>query len=221
MLFAIAHHRASLRAGLSPARARSWGVRAGGWGLGWTATFGIAAGSGLLARFDARPPPMAFMFAAIFTGAFVFAFSRAGSLLADHLSVASLVGVQAFRLPLELVMSQAATAGVMPVQLSFHGYNFDIVTGLGAAVVALLAARGKAPRWLVMAWNVYGVACLAVIAVIAFLTAPFVRAFGEGSVNTWVAYLPFVWLPAVCVPAALALHLILFRKLGALGRRTS
>jgi len=157
---------------------------------------------------------MAFMFAAIIGGAFLFAYSRAGSLLADQLSVTTLVGVQGFRLPLELVMSEAAAADVMPVQLSFHGYNFDIVTGLAALVVAALAAAGRAPRWLIVAWHVYGVACLAVIAVIALLTAPFIRAFGDGSVNRWVAYVPFVWLPAVCVPAALAGHLVLFRKLG-------
>ena len=37
--------------------------------------------------------------------------------------------------------------------------------------------------------------------------------FGPERLNTWVAYAPFVWLPAVMVVCALIGHLVIWRKL--------
>jgi hypothetical protein len=101
----------------------------------------------------------------------------------------------------------------MPSLLSFAGWNFDIATGTLALPVAALVAAGRAPRWLVPAWNALGLAALAMIAVIAIGTAPFVQAFGPGQVNDWVAYLPFVYLPGVMVAAALVGHILVLRQL--------
>ena len=82
--------------------------------------------------------------------------------------LATLVGLQAFRLPLELVMHRAATLGIMPAELSYSGYNLDIVTGAGAVRPCAGAARGVAvPRAVVWVWNLWGLWCLAVIAVVA------------------------------------------------------
>lgn len=162
--------------------------------------------SGVLARFEARPPPLALFMAGLIAGALWLGLSRRTRFVVDHTPLALLVGLQAFRLPLELVMHEAARSGVMPVQLSFSGYNFDILTGSFALVLAPLVALGRAPRWALVAWNALGFACLFAIVVIAVLTAPFIRAFGDGSVNTWVAYVPFVYLPAVMVVVALAGH---------------
>lgn len=44
-------------------------------------------------------------------------------------SLATLVLLQGIQLPLELLMLQAAHAGVMPVEFSMAGYNFDVVIG--------------------------------------------------------------------------------------------
>lgn len=191
------------RAGVSLAVAAA-GVTA------WIGAFGAAAGSGLLSQTELRPPPMVPMFVAIIGGALVFGLSSVGGRVARTVPAWLLVGVQAFRLPLELVMHEAADAGVMPRQLTFGegGFNYDIVTGATAIVVAALVAGARAPRWLVIAWNVMGLGFLVVIAAIAVATAPFVQAFGPASVNTWVTYVPFVWLPGVLVPAAIAGHVV-------------
>ena len=146
-------------------------------------------------------------------GAIAFGTSRFAEPLAHGLPLAGLVGFQAFRLPLELVMHEAARAGVMPSLLSYSGWNFDIATGTLAIPVAALVATGRAPRWLVPAWNTLGLAALTMIAVIAIGTAPFVQAFGPGQVNAWVAYLPFVFLPGVMVAAALVGHVLVLRRL--------
>jgi hypothetical protein len=112
-------------------------------------------------------------------------------------------------------MHGAARAGVMPVQMSFEGRNFDVVTGASAAVVAALLLADRAPRWLVVAWNGLGAALLANIVVIAVASTPLVHAFGTdpAALDSWVATAPFVWLPTVFVTCAIAGHIIIARRL--------
>jgi hypothetical protein len=181
----------------------------------WMAAAAALARAGVLQRFDVTPPPMAMLIAIVFVVPFALAFSPIGRRLAQAWPVIALVGLQAFRLPLELVMHRAGELGIMPVELSYSGYNRDILTGAGALLLALAMRRGPVAGWLVWAWNLWGLWCLAVIAWVAVSSSPMVRAFGDDPrhVNTWVLHVPYVWLPAVLVMVALAGHLILARKL--------
>jgi hypothetical protein len=140
--------------------------------------------------------------------------SRLGTQLAS-LPLPALIAFHAFRLPLELVMHRAATEGTMPEQMTFSGSNFDIVSGASALLVAALAAQGKAPRWLLLAWNALGTTLLVTILVIAVASLPTFAAFGHepARLNTWVAYFPYVWLPAGLVAAAVLGHVLLWRRL--------
>jgi hypothetical protein len=180
----------------------------------WMTAWALVARTGALLRFDHRPPPMMLMMAAAGAAAIAIGASPLGSRLA-RLPLVALVGFQAFRLPLELVMDRAARAGAMPLQMSFEGWNFDVVTGATALVVAALLLVGRAPRWLVVAWNVLGVVLLANILAIAVASTPVFHAFGTapGAVNTWVGVAPFVWLPTVFVACAIAGHIVLTRRL--------
>ncbi len=213
LLFVVANRAAARRLGFAPAVVRRRTFLAATGIVVWCAMQGVLAGAGILARFELRPPPLALFLAALIAGALAFGASRFAAPLARGLPLAALVGYQAFRLPLELVLHEAARAGVMPSLLSFSGRNFDIVTGTLALPVAALVALGHAPRWLVPAWNALGLAALTVIGAIAIGTAPFVQAFGPQQVNAWVAYLPFVYLPGVMVAAALVGHVLVIRRL--------
>lgn len=198
-------------------RQRRIGLVAGGTAL-WMALLALAALSGVLARFELRPPPAGLLVLGSIGAGFALGFSRVGGWLATGLPLWLLVGWQGFRLPLELVMHQAATDGLMPTALSFSGYNFDILTGSSALVLSVLLARTRVPRAFVVAWNALGITALVVIAGIAVLTAPFVRALGEDQINSWVAYFPYVWLPGVMVSSAVAGHIVVSRRLLAEGR---
>jgi hypothetical protein len=183
--------------------------------LGWMALFAALAESGKLLRFDVRPPPMAMAMASFVVSGVGLGVSRVGTVFARALPIAWLVAAQSFRLPLEIVMHQAAREGVMPVEMSFTGYNFDIVTGASALVVAWLEYKGRASDTLVFAWNVMGSVLLAVVVTVAVLASPMIRAFGDEPthVNSFVGHFPFVWLGAVLVPSAAFGHVVIFRAL--------
>lgn len=179
----------------------------------WLVLTAMLARSGVLARFDLRPPPFAIFVLALFALALGIAFSGTGTRLVRGLPLWALVGFQFFRLPLELLMHKAAEEGVMPAQMSYSGYNFDIVTGSTAGALGLWLFFGRPPRWIVVLWNLLGSILLATIITIAIASTPVFRAFGDERLNVFVAYFPFVWLPAVLVAAALLGHLLVWRRL--------
>jgi hypothetical protein len=186
----------------------------------WLSLTGALGYSGFFAHFDSTPPRIALLMLPSLGLPLRLGLSRLGKALANA-PLALLVGVQGFRLPLELVMHRAASEGTMPPQMTFSGANFDIVTGATALVVAALAARGQAPRWLLLGWNALGSLLLATILVIAVASLPNFAAFGAEpeKLNTWVAYFPFVWLPAGPVSAAVLGHVLLWRRLLSRGMR--
>ena len=209
-LFVVATWRTG--EGLSPAarRRRTWLA-----GLGvavWLAVQAVAALSGLLGRFDVRPPPMVIWFASMVVMTLALAWSPFGRRFADKLPFVALIGFQAFRLPLELVMHRAAVAGIMPDVMSFTGYNFDIVIGATALPLALVVWRRRPPRRLIALWNVTGQILLLIVVGVAFAASPVFRAFGDAELNVWVTQFPYVWI-AVMVAAALFGHVVTLRKL--------
>jgi hypothetical protein len=177
------------------------------------ATWALAA-SGILARDGGRPPPFAGVLVALIGVALAVGLSRIGHRLST-LPLVALVGFHGFRLPLELVMHQAAAEGVMPPQMTWTGWNLDVVTGISAIAVAILIAAGRAPRWLLWAWNLLGMTLLAVVVTVAVASLPAIHAFGiePTRLNTWVAHPPYVWLPTILVAAALGGHVVLTRRL--------
>ena len=104
-------------------------------------------------------------------------------------------------------------SGLMPIEMSYSGRNIDILTGVLAIPVALAALRSRAPRWLIVAWNVIGTLTLVNIVGVAIAATPVFAAFGQDHLNTWVADAPYVFLPTVLVPAAAFGHALTWRKL--------
>jgi hypothetical protein len=167
-------------------------------------------------------PPVALLMPPGFLLALAAVFSPLGARLAA-LPYASLIGFHAFRLPLELLLWSFHKQGRLPVQMTFSGRNFDVLTGLSALAVAYLAARGKVGRKGILAWNLIGLALLANIVAVAVLSLPAPwRAFPNDPPNELVLRFPYVFIPALFVMAALAGHLLVFRKLARearMGRR--
>ena len=171
------------------------------------------ASSGVLREWGRRPPPLMLAAGVPILLALVTALSGVGRRVAASASFAWIIGIQSFRFPLELLMHRAATTGLMPPQMSYSGLNFDIVSGILAIVVAVAASRSARSRGLVTAWNILGTLLLVNIVSIAIASTPMFAAFGPDRLNTWIADPPYVFLPAVLVPAAAFGHALTWRKL--------
>lgn len=204
---------AGRRLGESASTTRLWTIVAVLGAVLWLGATWAVAETGHLSRLDLRPPPFAGLALAIVVLGALMAFTRFGTRLVDGLPVVWLVAAQAFRFPLELLMHRACSEGVMPYQMSYSGWNFDIVTGITALPVAWALHRGLGGRRLAIAWNVLGSLLLLNIVVIAVVSAPIIGLFGPDQLNTFVMFPPFVWLPGVMVLMAFTGHLLVARAI--------
>jgi hypothetical protein len=176
---------------------------------------GVLAARGVLDRYDPLPAPALLLLLGLTLLTVVIAISALGARLAAGVGLAAIVAFQAFRIPVELLLHRLHAEGVVPVQMTYEGRNFDIVTGVTGLVLGLWLLRSKAvPRGLVLAWNVLGLVLLANIVIVAILSTPVsFRRFLESPPHTLPSTFPYIWLPSFLVQVALASHLLVFRAL--------
>lgn len=180
-------------------------------GLGfWLSLTSLLSLTGFFARFDAIPPP--FLLGVVPAMTMVLTLFAVPSTREWLTSLPSprVIGFQAFRIPVELVLWALAHQSLVPHAMTFEGRNLDIVTGLTAPLVAWIASRQPMlSRWLVIAWNGLGLVLLANVIRIAVLSAPGpFRLLTEEAPNLVPALFPFIWLPYFLVPLALLGHLV-------------
>jgi hypothetical protein len=207
--------------GESTADTRRWTVRAAIGIAVWLGLTGALSASGVLAR-PMLPPPLALFMLASMAVSVRAAFSPLGTRLVRGVPIAALVAVQGFRLPLELVLHAWKDQGVIPVQLTFEGHNFDVASGLLALIVGAWLARGKAEkapnaaRAGIWAFNLVGFALLIAVTSIAILSSPLpIRVYLNDPPVLLAFYFPYGWIVPICVGGALFGHLLTFRWLAA------
>lgn len=177
----------------------------------WLATTAFAAGAGWL-QFGPLPPPIGFVIIPGLMLTVWLAFSRTGSAIMARSGVPLLIGFQSFRILVEIFLWWGHREGLVPIQITWEGRNFDVLTGLAAVPLAWLAATGKASRTAIWLWNLAGLGLLLNVVTVALLSTP--TPFQQFSpVNVFVADAPFVWLPAFLVPSAFLGHLLVWRSL--------
>jgi hypothetical protein len=206
--------RALARTSWTPKRQRAVFIRALLVVVGWAALCAGFALAGFFANFSALPPRMPLAILLPLPVVLIIVFSRGGKELLQAMPPHWVVYAQSMRIGVELVIWYAVIDGLMPVQLSFEGRNFDIVTGLLAVPVgyyALVVRRW--PVWVVVAYNLMGLGLLVNVLALAFLSMPTpLRVFLNEPANTLVAYFPFVYLPGLLVPLAYTLHIVSLRQ---------
>jgi len=188
----------------------------------WLTVPGVLAARGALSDFSRVPPPFALLMLCILAATLALAFSPLGTRLSMRAPIAWLVGYQVFRAPLEYWLHAMYENGSLPVQITWSGRNFDVITGALALPVAALATRMPRPRALIAAWNWLGFALLVNVVTTALLSLPTpLRVFRNDPSTALVATIPFIWLPAFLVQAALFGHVLVWRWLAQARRATT
>lgn len=178
----------------------------------WITLTGLLAAKGFFSDFKALPPRPALAILIPVIILLIITFSAKGKILLKSIPPHWLIAMQAFRIIVELLLWRAVVKGLLPVQMSFEGQNFDVLSGLLAIPVAL-AVKNKWQPKLVLTYNIIGLLLLVNILVIAVLSMPTsLRYFMNEPANTLVAEFPFIYLPAVLVPLAAGLHIFSLRQ---------
>ncbi len=133
----------------------------------------------------------------------------------DKIPLRLLTMLHIVRIPVEIVLLWLFQNGQVPQLMTFEGRNFDILSGILAPIVYLIAFRGNTTkRGLLIAYNAIGLLLLANIVSIAALSisSP-MQQFAFDQPNRAVTFFPYSWLPTIVVPIVLFSHLAALWKL--------
>ena len=176
----------------------------------WMALLAVLSYSGFFTRWDTVPPRLMILLV-VPTVVFIFLIrSRRFNELIRHAPQQGVLYAQSFRIYIEGILWLLFIEGLIPVQMTFEGLNFDVLTGLSAPVMAYVYFKKKGlSRRMLIVWNYLGLALVTIILTIAILSTPTVlRLFDEEPANRLVIYLPYIWLPGFVVPMAYFLHIV-------------
>lgn len=180
----------------------------------WIAFICALGQSQVLTNTAAVPPRFLMLWIMIISSVVLFTRSETGTLLAAKTPLWILVGFQGFRILAEWTLFAGYQEGIIPIQMTFAGMNFDIISGVFA--LALIPVLIKYPTHQALAWvfNIVGLGLLLSITVIATLSFPSpIRYFFNEPTNIAVAYMPHILLPGVLVHAAFTGHFLLTKRL--------
>ncbi|MES2856721.1 MAG: hypothetical protein V4692_12695 [Bdellovibrionota bacterium] len=179
---------------------------------------GFLALDGFFLDFASMPPKVFLAIAPAFIGMLVLGFNPLVRKWLASISQTWLIGIQSFRIIVEIQLYFLAMTPLLPKVMTFEGRNFDILVGLTAIPVAYYCHRvrsqnKKIPRGLLVGWNVAGILILTNVVLHGLLSAPTAfRQVMSDPPNTVIGHFPFVWLPAFVVPMAYLLHILSLRK---------
>jgi hypothetical protein len=184
----------------------------------WFIYAGLLGYLGVLKKILMRPPGIAFLLVPILLSLVVFVVfivrSPAGSRLALAVPLWIIVGVQCYRVGVELFLHQLWIDGLVPKMLTFEGANVDVYIGASAPLIAWMCTRGRLGAKFTLAWNVLGLLSLTNVVIRAVLTAPGPLNLIHAEVpNRIIGMFPFMFIPGFFVPLAVILHVLAIRAI--------
>jgi len=179
----------------------------------WLGIVAVAGAGGYLDDVNSMPPPVARVMVPSLIMVVYLAFSRFGSRLVRGLHFEEMIGLQAFRLPVEMILLGFYFEGKIPISMTVEGRNFDVITAVTAVLIAFFLYTGSLSRKFIWAWNILGLTLLFNVVITAVLTVPGkMRLLIEEPPNILPLHWPTNWI-LFCVFVALFSHLLIFRKL--------
>jgi len=184
--------------------------------VSWTTLISVLAWVQFFANFSSVPPRFFLvLLIPLSTAILLSLFSGTLSEILQQIPPQRLINIQSFRVLVEVLIWLLFVQELLPIQMTFEGMNFDVLTGLTAPFVAYFCFHKKAwPKWIAIAWNVMGLILVFTIVTIAILSFPTpFRYFMNDPANRIVAQFPFVWLPGILVTVAYTMHFFSLKQL--------
>jgi hypothetical protein len=179
--------------------------------IGWMSLISALSLTGFLNNFSTFPPRIIIVLIVPLIVMITVTFSSATREILAHIPAKNIVRLQVFRVFVEILLWMLVVQNLLPVQMSFEGRNFDVISGLTAPFAAYFLVNNRAA---LIAWNFLTLALLINILGIAILSMPTpFRVFMNEPSNTIVTTFPYVWLPGLLVPMAYGLSFLSLRQI--------
>lgn len=181
----------------------------------WIVYVGLLSYFGVVRNPEMRPPGAVLIVLPVFLFVFlVLVRTRAALQVVLAFPVWLILGLQSFRIGVELLLHRIWLDGMIPRLMTYEGGNVDIFVGLSAPLMAWVATKGRTGQSLALGWNVLGLLALANVMVRAALTAPGAMNLIHAEVpNLAIGIFPFTFVAGFFAPLAVVLHVLSIRAL--------
>jgi hypothetical protein len=180
----------------------------------WLLYVGLLGYDGITGNSGMRPPGLTLVLVPVLLFVAWLAWSNVGLRLASAVPLALLIGLQTYRIAVELFLHELYSEGIVPRMLTYEGANVDIFVGLTAPLAAWASTRGKAGRRVALFWNIAGLLALSNVIIRFILTTPGPLHFIQTtSPNLAASTFPYMYLPGFLAPLALVLHVLGLRAI--------
>ena len=112
------------------------------------------------------------------------------------------------RFPIELLLFQLAIKEWIPMEMTYKGWNFDIIPGVTAIVLVIWMNYKTINRKFLIIWNIIGLCLVLFILTNGVLSQEMLyQKFGYSIPNKGIAYFPIILLAGVIVPIVIYTHI--------------
>ncbi|MEO1417705.1 MAG: hypothetical protein AAFW00_20645 [Bacteroidota bacterium] len=176
--------------------------------LGWIAIQIALSTAGIYDDLSLPPRIPLLMILPLFVFAFVFLNRNKQSPILHAIPIHIPIVYQSFRAVIEVLFYFTFVAGILPIQVTFGGANYDVLLGISAIFVGLYAYRTDASPKLLIAWNILGIAVVGFAAFTFISSFYFPEIWGDAEPNLAFNRFPFLLLPSFFMPSAIFMHLL-------------
>lgn len=136
--------------------------------------------------------------------------SNFGKEVVKNITYKQLLGLQVFRVPLEIILYLWSTSKTVPDTLTWSGQNYDIISGLICFSFIPLYNKNKASIWFA---NIISSLLLINVIRVVILSSPFPISWDLKIPLQLIMHFPYALIVPGFVVVAISSHLLVFRKL--------
>jgi len=167
--------------------------------------------SEILWSFEMPPRFPLFVFLPLVVLSIVIFARKANKELIQAVPKSHVIYFQSFRIFVELTILATYYEGIFPIETTFEGYNYEIIIGLIAPLVAYLVYSKKVLKeWGALLFNIAGLATLLIIIGIVITSLYFPAVWGSKPpvILPEFTTIPYLLLPGFLAPIALFTHVL-------------
>lgn len=166
--------------------------------------------SGFYNDFSLPPRIPIFMIFPLFIFTFIFLIRNRKSKVLDVVPIHIPIFYQSFRVVIEVLFYFTFLKGILPIQVTFEGANYDVLFGVSAIVMGIYAYKNIASKKLLIIWNVIGIVVVGFAAFTFITSFYFPSIWGESNLGISEEFLnfPFLLLPSFFMPSAIFMHVL-------------
>jgi hypothetical protein len=126
-----------------------------------------------------------------------------------------LLAIHILRIPIEFILYSLFKTKMLPREMTFIGYNYDIIFGITALVFLIMGIFFRKIFYfqIFRLWNIFGICSVLIVVILGILSSPIpIQLIAYNQPNIAILQFPYALLPNLVVPLVILSHILLLRN---------